>query len=62
VIKAFSFDFGLEADQPDFLDKGKLIVQSLLMSLCPPHLEVYGVSIGWLRPFVMVGHAAPIHD
>src|ERR1700680_1463811 len=49
VIKSISLDLRHEAEHPDLVYSGEFPVQGLLMSLCAPHLEIYGVKIGRLR-------------
>jgi hypothetical protein len=57
VLECTFFHFGFKAVQSDLTYRSEFDVESLLMALCPPHLEVYGMQIGRLRPLVMVGHA-----
>jgi hypothetical protein len=56
VLKSFSFDLGSERVETTLIEPLAPIAERISVSLCPPHLEVYGVKIGLLRPF---HHALP---
>lgn len=55
VLKAIRLDLGDEGVKVTIRDHLQHVVQSLAVTLCPPHLEIHGVEIGRLRRV----HATP---